>query len=505
MPRLHSRESEFVPKNKRQLKAVAAEQPITVEDVIAHPSQLEFEDEFETLLDEMGDSEFGAVQAASEAKRTGATLKNWTSQDFANIYTRFRPHLERYAKRWLNNPSQIDEVVQDAFLYLMVTLPELDSELGVLRFLKWKTRLLCLDVIRASGRAVLRNVDDYELASDAPESSAALEAADDAAVVRLALSKLNPRHREVLLATMYEEKSISEVAVQVELSENATRQLLFRARSAFKQALIGDTDTTGMSAAAILSVAARKAGSEIQQQGVKALVTLFVLVIAIGSYFTFTGHPSNGGTAVVAQGGSNSGTGAGTGSNSSASNETSGNGSSSNASSTLPSAATVSYHHAVPAEADNFDTSLLAPTNDDVQVNEAALRAVLNNGVTQQVTVVPNSLQGASVAGSRVYLVNCETRGCSASFRYSAKTGIQNFTFNLTVDGYDFTAYLLNPMITTDGDHLVLTGNLSDLIDAQQVVWSGTALQGATVRMQFNTAQLVNGLQDARLAVNLAN
>ena len=238
---------------KRKLRSVKANEPVTLDAVVApaeaHLSQVEFEDEFEALLDAEGDAEFGELQIKEPAAGR-ATLKTWTSQDFANIYTRFRPHLERYAKRWLSNPSQIDEVVQDAFLYLMVTLPELDSEIGVLRFLKWKTRLLCLDVIRASGRAVLNSVDDYEhvLEADNPEASAALEAADDAAIVRLALSKLNPRHREVLLATMYEEKSIAEVAAQVDLSENATRQLIFRARAAFKVALIGDVDTSGMSA-----------------------------------------------------------------------------------------------------------------------------------------------------------------------------------------------------------------------------------------------------------------
>jgi RNA polymerase sigma-70 factor (ECF subfamily) len=181
----------------------------------------------------------------------------------------------------------VDEVVQDAFLYLMVSLPELDSEIGVLRFLKWKTRLLALDVIRASGRAYINSIDDVqEPASADPEISSALEQQDDAAVVKLALSKLNPRHREVLIASMYEEKSTEQIAAQVGLSENATRQLIFRARAAFKKALIGDVDTTGMSAAAILSVAARKAASEGKKVGAAAL-TLIALVV-----MSFTAFPA---------------------------------------------------------------------------------------------------------------------------------------------------------------------------------------------------------------------
>jgi RNA polymerase sigma-70 factor (ECF subfamily) len=239
------------------------------------------EDPLEALLDEQSDEEFGDLQLKERAGKP-VKLAEWSAQDFSSIYLRFRPHLERHARRFLNNPSQVDEVVQDAFLYLMVSLPELDSEIGVLRFLKWKTRLLALDVIRASGRAYINSIDDVqEPASDDPEVSYSLEQQDDAAVVKLALSKLNPRHREVLIASMYEEKSTEQIAAQVGLSENATRQLIFRARAAFKKALIGDVDTTGMSAAAILSVAARKAAAEGKKVGAAALTLIALVVMSL--------------------------------------------------------------------------------------------------------------------------------------------------------------------------------------------------------------------------------
>jgi len=80
---------------------------------------------------------------------------------------------------------------------------------------------------------------------------------------------------------MYEEKSTEQIAAQVGLSENATRQLIFRARAAFKKALIGDIDTTGMSAAAILSVAARKAASEGKKVGAAALTLIALVVMSI--------------------------------------------------------------------------------------------------------------------------------------------------------------------------------------------------------------------------------
>lgn len=244
-----------------------------------------FEDPLEELLDEESDAEFGLPEfkehLADHLKP--AKLKDWTAADFASIYVRFRPHLERHARRFLVNPSQVEEVVQDAFLYLMTTLPELDSEVGVLKFLKWKTRLLALDVIRANSRASIAPIDDVpEMAATDPELSRDMERADDAAIVALAMAKLQPRHREALIATLYEEKSQEVVAAQMGLSENALRQLLFRARASFKKALVGEAETAGKSVSEILSIAARKAAAESGKYLSAAGAFLLVLAISIG-------------------------------------------------------------------------------------------------------------------------------------------------------------------------------------------------------------------------------
>ena len=243
------------------------------------------EDPLENLLDEESDEEFGLPEfkehLADHLKP--AKLKDWTAADFASIYVRFRPHLERHAKRFLVNPSQVEEVVQDAFLYLMTTLPELDSEVGVLKFLKWKTRLLALDVIRANSKASIAPIDDVpEPIAKVDDFNLELERADDAAIVAMAMAKLQPRHREALLATMYEEKSQEVVAAQMGLSENALRQLIFRARAAFKKALIGEAETAGKSVSEILSIAARKAAAESGKYISAAGAFLLVLAISIG-------------------------------------------------------------------------------------------------------------------------------------------------------------------------------------------------------------------------------
>ena len=239
----------------------------------------------ESLLDEESDEEFGLprFQEHFADSVTPVVLKDWSAKDFASIYVRFKPHLERHAKRFLNNPYQVEEVVQDAFLYLMTTLPELDSEVGVLKFLKWKTKMLAIDVIRANSRLSFSPLDERgDFEADTPEVSQELERADDAAIVSLALAKLLPRQREAIIATLYEEKSSQVVASQMNLSENALRQLLFRSRSAFKKALIGEAETAGLSMSGILSIAARKAAAETGKTASIAGAFILVLAVSVG-------------------------------------------------------------------------------------------------------------------------------------------------------------------------------------------------------------------------------
>ena len=234
-------------------------------------------DPLEQLLDEQSDSEFGLPSFKEQTQ----VLANWTAQDFSDIYVRFYPHLLRHAKRFLTNHAQAEEVVQDAFLYLMTSLPEIDSEIGVLKLLKWKVKYLALDVIRVNGKASFAPVDDVDLPVE-HELSENLVRADEAAIVSLALAKLNPRQREALVASLYEEKETAVIAGQLGLSENATRQLLFRAKAAFKKALVGEAETAGLSVSQILSLAARKAAQDSGKYIGAASAFLLILAVSFG-------------------------------------------------------------------------------------------------------------------------------------------------------------------------------------------------------------------------------
>ena len=495
---------------EKAAKAALSTAPEAISELEA--SHLFSEDPLEALLDEQSDEEFGDLALK---ERTGKPVKlaEWSAQDFSSIYLRFRPHLERHARRFLNNPSQVDEVVQDAFLYLMVSLPELDSEIGVLRFLKWKTRLLALDVIRASGRAYINSIDDVqEPASHDPEISSALEQQDDAAVVKLALSKLNPRHREVLIASMYEEKSTEEIASQVGLSENATRQLIFRARAAFKKALIGDVDTTGMSAAAILSVAARKAASEGKKVGAAAL-TLIALVVM--SLTVFPGL--NRATTDQMAEGTNSGTSqeanTGTG-NSSSTNGTIGvlptpdNAivDSTNPSGTTGTNGNTSSESAGSSSAGSSSTDSAASTP---KPSKVAIEKVL---AEPSLGGIMNSDSRSKVFALDQYYTAVGDNGLTAKFTFnpSSETPLVSVRAEIKLEEMVFTFAPTNAGVltgkTNDGlDLFIFSGQAPYLFDSTGKKWSETASTNARFIIQIVMAKNGVDVKEITLSLNSAN
>lgn len=236
----------------------------------------------------MSDAELEQLVIRDSSEPRAVALREWRVEDFSAAYIAHRDHLVRYARRFLPDGWDAEEVVQDSFLYLMTALPELDSEIGVLRFLKWKTKMLAIDISRSNYRSREMNLESLpEIEADDLDPVDTITRADDAAIVRLALAKLSDRQRNALIATQLEGKSNEVVAQELGLSSNAFRQLLHRARASFKLALVGEAEIKGLSASQVLSIAARRAGtSTISRIGA---ASIFVAILAMLAPMVLTG------------------------------------------------------------------------------------------------------------------------------------------------------------------------------------------------------------------------
>ncbi|MDP9436298.1 MAG: RNA polymerase sigma factor [Actinomycetota bacterium] len=154
--------------------------------------------------------------------------------DVTSLYVRHRQALAAQARRFLRDPRDVDEVVQETFLRLLLALPELETELQVLKYTRRTLTNLCIDRYRAERRRPslleLERASDADLADD--EVDDPVVRAEDAAVVRDALARLAPLHRAALVKREIEEKPLPVIAAELGVAEDAVKHLLFRARRA---------------------------------------------------------------------------------------------------------------------------------------------------------------------------------------------------------------------------------------------------------------------------------
>jgi RNA polymerase sigma factor (sigma-70 family) len=204
--------------------------------------------------------------------------------DFAGLYIRHRSSFAMHARRFLRDPRDVDEVVQEAFLRLFLALPELSSELQALAYCRRTVTNLCIDRYRADKRRPrLVNIDTVpqnDLAEE--ELDDPVVQAEDAAFVRDALSLLTPLHREALVKREIEEKSIPVIAEELGVPEESVKHLLHRARRALRRHLAKTHLAPGanLDDVSTLALLARSAAAGGGRAGV---AILFLVVCLVGA------------------------------------------------------------------------------------------------------------------------------------------------------------------------------------------------------------------------------
>jgi RNA polymerase sigma factor (sigma-70 family) len=228
-----------------------------------------------------------------------ATVNAWTVADLSALYMANRSSLISQARRTLRNEQDAIEVVQEAFLKFMLAAPELDSEDRALAYIRTSINNLSLNLIRARGtRPNLIPIDsdtsEERLAEIATENyipaDTSLSLAEDAAIVKLALSKLSPAERAALVMWEVEGRSTQEIAKELGIKESAVRHTVSRARASLRKVLstlIVD-EKRGLTALDLLSTTYKKA-SELASKSGKAAMSLVLLVTAFLGFNSMTG------------------------------------------------------------------------------------------------------------------------------------------------------------------------------------------------------------------------
>jgi RNA polymerase sigma factor (sigma-70 family) len=232
-----------------------------------------------------------------------ATTNEWTVADLASLYSEYRLSLISQARRMLRSDSEANEVVQEAFIKFILAAPELDTKERALAYMRATINNLSLNVIRARGSrpnlvALDSDTSAERLAEIAVENyipaDVSMSAAEDAAIIKLALSKLSPAERAALVMWEMEGRSTSEIAAELGIKETAVRHTVSRARASLRRVLseLVIDQERGLTALDMLSTSYKKA-AEIAQKSSKVALSLLLVVTAFLGFNSLTGNEGN--------------------------------------------------------------------------------------------------------------------------------------------------------------------------------------------------------------------
>lgn len=141
------------------------------------------------------------------------------------LLVHLRPNIRRYARAQCHRASVIEDVVQEALLVVY-------RRIGTVRSPATLGAWLCRVVGRLCALPALMLMRGVEqLGNDEDMAHFAQMPLDDLRIdLTRALESLPPQHREIILLRDFEELTISEIADRLNLTREATKSRLHRAR-----------------------------------------------------------------------------------------------------------------------------------------------------------------------------------------------------------------------------------------------------------------------------------
>jgi len=226
-----------------------------------------------------------------------STPAAWSVSQLSSFYAKNRTELVSHANRILKDRTKAEEISQEALIKFMLAAPELESQEHALSYLHRTIENLCIDLFRAENRRPnLVALDDASAEVEANwqvpgDHSDAIMVAEDAAIVRQALSLLSPAERAALVMWEMEGRSTQEIAKELGIKESSVRHTVSRARASLRKVLstLVIDEKRGLTALDLLSTSYKKA-SEIAHKSGRVAMSLILLVTAFLGFNSMTGN-----------------------------------------------------------------------------------------------------------------------------------------------------------------------------------------------------------------------
>ena len=215
---------------------------------------------------------------------------SWDVTKLADFYTKNRQLFINYANRILKNRGRSEEIVQDSLIKFMLASPELRDENQAIAYVKRSVENLCIDVLRMEKRRPnIVALDEISAELDrnlqtSGDFETQLSAADDAAIIRQALSLLSHAERAALVMWEIDGRSTEEIAKELGIKPSAVRKTVSRARATFRKVLTSVVvdEKRGLTAMDLLSTSYRNISIVAEKSGKLALSLVLVASAFLG-------------------------------------------------------------------------------------------------------------------------------------------------------------------------------------------------------------------------------
>jgi RNA polymerase sigma factor (sigma-70 family) len=216
--------------------------------------------------------------------------REWSIAELGAFFVGNRSEFLAHAKRVTRTVAEAEEIVQDSLVRVLLACPELESLDHALSYFHRVIENLSIDLHRREGRQPhLVVLDDAKSEVEAkwsvdPDYSEQIATADDAAIVREAISLLSSAERAALVMWEFEGRSTAEIARELGIKESTVRHTIYRARAGLRRILserIIDEER-GLTALDLLSVAYRKTEVVVQKSSKVSLSLVLVFMAFLG-------------------------------------------------------------------------------------------------------------------------------------------------------------------------------------------------------------------------------
>jgi len=241
-----------------------------------------------------------AFKAKASNAVGGSNPASWSVAQFSSFYTQNRSELIAHANRIVKDKAKAEEITQEALVKFMLAAPELSSDNHALSYLHRTIENLCIDLFRAENRRPnLVALDDATAEVESKwqvsgDHSTQISAAEDAAIIRQALSLLSPAERAALVMWEVEGRSTKEIAKELGIKESAVRHTVSRARASLRKVLseLVIDEARGLTALDLLSTTYKKA-AELAGKSSKIALTFILVLTAFLGLNSLTGNEPN--------------------------------------------------------------------------------------------------------------------------------------------------------------------------------------------------------------------